>query len=133
MAKPANTARRTKRWKLTIGEDEYQGHTDSIDINTDTVEWTGGDDNTIVDDGDVNLTIGVAQDSANPDSLWRLMWDNPNTAATIEVQPHYDDETFMVSVDTTLKRPPLKTSRDNSIPVVQVQLKGTFTPPPETP
>jgi hypothetical protein len=123
-----NTARRTKRWKITIGEDEYQGHTSAIEIPSTPVIWRGGDDNTIVDDGDVLVNITMAQDVENAESLYRLMYDNPNTPATLEFSPHYDG-TFVVSVDVTLVRPPVRASRDGNIPEVQVALNGAYTPP----
>lgn len=133
MANQPNTAKRTKRWKLQIGEHEYQGHTSAIDVNPNPVSWQGGDGNTIGDDGDATVVMSIAQDTANALSLWRLMNDNVGQAATLEVWPHYDDE-FSISVDTTLVRPPLKTTRAAEIPEVQVTLTGSYTPPaPESP
>ncbi|MCC2034119.1 hypothetical protein [Microbacterium allomyrinae] len=132
MTVPANTAKRTKRWKLKIGADEYQGHTSAIAINPNPVTWQGGDDNTLTDDGDVQVQLTVAQDTANADSLYRLCHDNPGQAAVLEVFPHYDDE-FSVTVNTVLVRPPLNLARAAQIPEVQITLTGSYVTAPEIP
>nr|WP_278101897.1 hypothetical protein [Microbacterium proteolyticum] len=127
MPAPVNTTKRTKRWGLVIGADEYQGHTSAVEINPNPVSWQGGDNNTVVDDGDVTLTLTVAQDTENSESLWRLLHDNAGEQATFKVYPHHDG-TFFQSVDVTLVRPRLVASRDGKMPEVQVTLTGGFTP-----
>lgn len=121
-----NTAKATKRWKALIGTDEYQGHTSSIDYNPNysgTV-WKGGDDNTIADvtPGDPTISIGTAQDTENPDSLWRLMHDSPaGTPMTLIWYPHYDG-TFALSVDFKTIKPQLLTNRAGGIPEITIQM-----------
>lgn len=113
-----NDARTTKRWKLLIGLDEYQGHTSAIEYpsNQTATTWRGGDDNTIGDlaDGDQVVNITVAQDTDNEESLYRLMFDNEGTEATLIVYPHYDG-TFAVTSDIKLLRPPLTMNKGGAI------------------
>lgn len=125
MTVPANTARPTKRWKLKIGDDEYQGHTSSIECSPNTVVWKGGDGNQLVDDGEVTVNITMTQDTENPASLYRLMRDNRNTAATLIINPHHDG-TYEDAVQVTLVRPPLRMSRDGNVPEVSVSLTGHY-------
>lgn len=132
MPTPANTARATKRWKLLIGTDEYQGHTSKIDITPKITTWEGGDGNTKTDDAGCDVAIGMAADYENPDSLWRVMRDRAGEAATLQVYPHHDG-TFFESVDITLQRPPMTMARGASIPEVNVTLPGVYTPAPVTP
>jgi len=130
MAVIDNSARATKRWKLTIGEDEYQGHTSGIEVEPAIATWKGGDGNTITDDDGCQVRITMAQDSENATSLWRLFRDNAGTPATLVINPHHDG-TFEESVDVQLVKPPLRMSRDGNIPEVQVTLDGVYTPPVE--
>jgi hypothetical protein len=127
---PTNSARATKRWKLNIGTVQYQGHTSSIEYNSNTgsTVWRGGDDNAIPDltPGDPSISITMAQDSANAASLWRVFFDaDEGTAMTLIWFPHYDDATFGVSVDIKSVQPPLKTDRAGGVPEVTLQLPCT--------
>lgn len=121
-----NTAKATKRWKLQIDENEYQGHTSAIDYadNDTSTVWKGGDNNTIADvtPGDPTLSITMAEDTANAEGLFRLLFDAPiGTPMTLTFNPHYDDE-FAVSVDFKSIRPPLHTDRAGGVPEVTVSL-----------
>lgn len=120
------TAKATKRWKATIGADQYQGETSSIEYtpNYSGTVWKGGDDNTIADvtPGDPQVTIVMQQDTENPDSLWRLFHDAPaGTSMDLTWAPHYDG-TFAVKVTLSTIKPPLKTDRAGGIPEVTLQL-----------
>lgn len=129
MTTPPNTAKATKRWKALIGTDEYQGHTSSIDYNPNysgTV-WKGGDGNTIADvvPGNPAITMAMAQDTENEESLWRFFHDAPSgTEVTFIWYPHYGG-TF--ALETTFKtvKPPMKTDRAGGVPEVTIQLACT--------
>ncbi|EQM75922.1 hypothetical protein [Microbacterium maritypicum] len=123
----ANTARSTKRWKLLVGTDEYQGHTSKIDITPKISSWEGGDGNTITDDAGCDVAMSIAQDTENEESLWRIMRDRAGEKATLVVSPHHDG-TFSESVDITLQRLPMTMARGTSIPEVNVTLAGVYTP-----
>lgn len=120
------TARATKRWKAQIGTDEYQGETSSIDYNPNysgTV-WKGGDNNTISDvaPGDPTLTVTLAQDTENPDSLWRLFHDaDAGTSMNFVWYPHYDG-TFALQTTISTIKPQLITNRAGGIPEITVTL-----------
>lgn len=121
-----NTARATKRWKLLDGTEEFQGHTSAIDYNPNQsgTVWKGGDDNTIPDvtAGDPTIAITMAQDTENPDSLWRLFHDSPTgTEKTFVWYPHYDG-TFALQVDLKTMKPQLITNRAGGIPEVTITL-----------
>lgn len=120
------TAKATKRWKAQIGTAEYQGETSSIEYNPNysgTV-WKGGDGNTIADvaPGAPALTIIMAQDTEDADSLWRLFHDSPaGTPMVLTWFPHYDG-TFSVTTTLSTIKPPLKTDRTGGIPEITLQL-----------
>lgn len=126
MTTPANTAKATKRWQLKDGVDEYQGHTSAVDYNPNysgTV-WKGGDENTISDvaPGDPSISITMAQDTENPDSLWRLFHDSPvGTEKTFIWFPHYGG-TFALEVKLKTLKPQLVTNRAGGVPEVTLQL-----------
>lgn len=132
MTVPANTVRRTKRWKAQIGADEYQGHTDNISITPTTATFQGGDGKDVVDNSDAQIVLSVAQDTENAASLWRVLHDRAGETATLTLFPHYDGD-FNVVVETTLVRPPLTVQRGTDMPKVQVTLTGTYVEAPETP
>lgn len=120
-----NTARTTKRWRLTIGTDEYQGHTSSIEVTPTVNEWKGGDANSIYGDDEAQVAITMAQDTENPESLYCLFRDNRNTKATLVINPHYDG-TYEDALEVTLVRPPLVMARDGNVPEVSITVTGTY-------
>lgn len=125
----SNTARATKRWKALIGADEYQGNTSAIEYNGNSsgTVWKGGDDNEIPDvtAGDPTIALTMAMDTANADSLYRLLFDAPEgTEMTFIWYPHYDD-TYAVTVDFRSIQPPMRTDRAGGIPEVTVTLPCT--------
>jgi hypothetical protein len=129
MTVPANTARATKRWKALIGTDEYQGHTSAIEYNGNTGSsvWKGGDGNTLADvtPGDPSISLTIAQNTENPQSLWRLLMDSPEgTQLTLIWYPHYDG-TYALQTTLATKKPPMKTDRAGGVPEVTVQLSCT--------
>ena len=124
MAAIENTARATKRYKLTIqSEDgttaEYQGHTQAIEAPVASQTTTVfGDGNKIVDESNENVVnITLAQDTENPDSLWRLMRENPGVKAELVVWPHYDG-TYAETATITFVRPPLSTNVTTTGPIL---------------
>jgi|GEM_PF-6549974 len=123
------TAKATKRWKATIGTDEYQGETSSItyDPAYTTTVWKGGDDNEIADvvPGDPTLAIVMQQDTENPDSLWRLFHDAPvGTQMVFVWYPHYDG-TFALQTTLTTIKPQLITNRAGGIPEITITVGCT--------
>lgn len=125
MSTPANTARATKRWKAAIGTDEYQGHTSAIDYqpNYSGTTWKGGDENTIADvaPGDPTITITMAQDTENEDSLYRVIDDSPaGTEITLKWYPHYDGD-YNKTVKFKTVKLPLITNRAGGVPEISQQ------------
>jgi len=136
MAVIPNNARATKRYKLIIERedgtsDEYQGHTQSIELPTPSQTTTPfGNGNKIVEESNEAVAnIAMAQDSENPESLWRLMRENPGQKATLIVYPHYDG-TYAESGTITFVRPPLSTNVTNAGPIIHTvacPVDGEFT------
>lgn len=130
MTVPANTAKATKRWKAQVGTDEYQGHTSGIDYDNgfSGTTWKGGDGNTLADivPGDPSITFTLAQDTENPDSLWRLLHDSPvGTQFPFIWYPHYGG-TFALSTVITTFPPKLVTTRAGGIPEISITLPCTL-------
>ena len=125
MTTPANTARATKRWKAAVGTVEYQGHTSAIDYqpNYSGTTWKGGDNNTIADvtPGDPQITITMAQDTENAESLYRIIDDSPaGTEIELKWYPHYDGDYFKTVKFKTVKLP-LTTNRAGGTPEISQQ------------
>ncbi len=125
MTTPVNTARATKRWKAAVGTTEYQGHTSSIDYqpNYSGTVWKGGDDNTIPDvtPGEPAITIAMAQDTENEESLYRIIDDSPaGTEITLTWYPHYDGTYFKTVTLRTVKLPMI-TNRAGGLPEISQQ------------